>query len=214
MKIIVPIEGEQYSEYIQRILNARINLREQDSYQERHHIIPKCLGGSNEDSNLVWLYAQEHYYAHKLLALENPDNQGLQYAWWMMSHQNNYFVTQEEYSEVRRRFSEIHSNREVSSETREKLSKLHKGKHLGPDHWNYGRHRSQKTKEQISQSRMGKYTGAENPNAKKVMCNETQEVFPTLKDAASAFGVSLAAISNNCHGHSKRVLNKYTFTIL
>lgn len=37
-------------------------------YVERHHIIPKWKGGSNSQSNLVWLTAREHYIAHVLLA--------------------------------------------------------------------------------------------------------------------------------------------------
>ena len=34
------------------------------------------MNGSNDEDNLVYLYAQEHYYAHKLLAIENPKNNG------------------------------------------------------------------------------------------------------------------------------------------
>lgn len=37
-------------------------------YTERHHIIPKSLGGSNEISNLVDLTAREHFIAHLLLS--------------------------------------------------------------------------------------------------------------------------------------------------
>ena len=36
-------------------------------YCECHHIIPKSLGGSNDDENLVNLTAKEHYFAHELL---------------------------------------------------------------------------------------------------------------------------------------------------
>jgi len=39
-----------------------------DGYKERHHIIPKSLGGSNDSSNLVDLTAREHFIAHFLLA--------------------------------------------------------------------------------------------------------------------------------------------------
>ena len=35
------------------------------------------MGGTNDSSNLIYLYAQEHYYAHKLLAYENPHEKGL-----------------------------------------------------------------------------------------------------------------------------------------
>lgn len=36
-------------------------------YTEKHHIIPKSLGGTNEQSNLVKLSAREHYICHVLL---------------------------------------------------------------------------------------------------------------------------------------------------
>jgi len=39
-----------------------------DGYVERHHILPKALGGSDDSSNLVALTAREHFIAHVLLA--------------------------------------------------------------------------------------------------------------------------------------------------
>ena len=38
-----------------------------DVYYEKHHIIPKSVGGSNSPDNLVLLTAREHYIAHLLL---------------------------------------------------------------------------------------------------------------------------------------------------
>jgi len=38
-----------------------------DMYVEKHHIIPKSLGGSNDKSNLVKLTAKEHFLCHRLL---------------------------------------------------------------------------------------------------------------------------------------------------
>ena len=38
-----------------------------NDYYELHHIIPKCLGGTNSADNLVLLTAREHYIAHLLL---------------------------------------------------------------------------------------------------------------------------------------------------
>lgn len=38
--------------------------------KERHHIIPRCVGGTDDKSNLVDLTAREHYFAHLLLAKE------------------------------------------------------------------------------------------------------------------------------------------------
>ena len=36
-------------------------------YYENHHIIPKCLKGSNNKENLVLLTPREHFIAHLLL---------------------------------------------------------------------------------------------------------------------------------------------------
>ena len=34
---------------------------------ERHHIVPKCMGGSNKQDNVVRLSDREHYICHRLL---------------------------------------------------------------------------------------------------------------------------------------------------
>lgn len=42
------------------------------------------MGGTNDEENLIDLFAQEHFIAHRLLTEENPDNEKLVYAWWCM----------------------------------------------------------------------------------------------------------------------------------
>jgi hypothetical protein len=37
-------------------------------YYERHHIVPRCMGGGDEDENLIYLTAEDHFMAHALLA--------------------------------------------------------------------------------------------------------------------------------------------------
>lgn len=54
-------------------------------YFERHHIIPKCLGGSDNLENLVDLFPEEHFVAHQLLVKIYPDNLKLVYATHMMT---------------------------------------------------------------------------------------------------------------------------------
>lgn len=41
-------------------------------YYEKHHIVPKAYGGSNDGTNLVKLTAREHYLAHWLLTKVYP----------------------------------------------------------------------------------------------------------------------------------------------
>lgn len=42
-------------------------------YCEIHHIIPRCIGGSDDEANKIALTAREHYIAHLLLRRMHPD---------------------------------------------------------------------------------------------------------------------------------------------
>lgn len=55
----------------------RARTRSLACYTERHHVVPRCLKGSNAASNIVRLTAEEHYLAHQLLAKIHPDHLGL-----------------------------------------------------------------------------------------------------------------------------------------
>lgn len=68
-----------YDQLIIRGKNRRLN-----EYKEKHHIIPRCLGGSDDANNLVFLTPEEHYVAHQLLIKIYPDNVKLIYAAAMM----------------------------------------------------------------------------------------------------------------------------------
>lgn len=37
-------------------------------YYESHHILPRCMGGGDEEENLIYLTAEDHFMAHVLLA--------------------------------------------------------------------------------------------------------------------------------------------------
>lgn len=56
----------------------------EEVYTEKHHIIPKHCGGSDEDSNLVVLTYRQHTFAHRLLwkAFGYPQDR---LAWKLMS---------------------------------------------------------------------------------------------------------------------------------
>lgn len=69
-----------YYSIINKARPRGINKRNIDGYYEWHHIIPKCLGGSNNNDNYVLLTAREHFIAHILLHKIYPDNNGLLYA--------------------------------------------------------------------------------------------------------------------------------------
>lgn len=64
---------EQYYDIINRAIDkvpqnsTRKEAKKILGYTERHHIIPKSLGGTDDCSNLVWLTAEEHLQVHLLL---------------------------------------------------------------------------------------------------------------------------------------------------
>jgi len=77
----------------QRIYNELINhrkIKSPDGYYEKHHIIPKCLGGTDDLNNIVKLSAREHFFAHALLCKIYPTNPKVFYAFRIMSAKNAY----------------------------------------------------------------------------------------------------------------------------
>lgn len=48
-------------------LIVRSKIRILTGYTEKHHILPKCMGGDNSKHNIVRLTPEEHYVAHQLL---------------------------------------------------------------------------------------------------------------------------------------------------
>ena len=82
-------------------LISRAQTRTLSEYSERHHIVPKCMGGSNKKENLVRLTPEEHYVAHQLLVKIYPGNCGLIYATNMMTVKR---PTNKTYGWLRRKF--------------------------------------------------------------------------------------------------------------
>ena len=89
------------------LLIERARNRTLDCYVERHHIIPKCLGGLDARSNIVALTAEEHYLAHQLLVKMYPKNSKLVYAAIMMSGKfNEHRLNNKSYGWIKRKHSE------------------------------------------------------------------------------------------------------------
>ena len=63
----------------------RAQRRQLKGYNEKHHIIPKCIGGTNNKDNIVKLTAREHFLCHLLLVEIYPNEPKLKYALWLMS---------------------------------------------------------------------------------------------------------------------------------
>lgn len=70
------------------IAKARIRVVPKGVYIERHHIVPRSEGGTNDKSNIVELYPREHFVAHWLLYRESQ-TVARSYAFNMMSCDRN-----------------------------------------------------------------------------------------------------------------------------
>ena len=76
-------------------------------YTEKHHIIPKCIGGNDCKNNLVMLTPEEHYLAHQLLVKIYPNNTKLVFAAKMMSVGHIGRRRNKLYGWLRRKCSEV-----------------------------------------------------------------------------------------------------------
>jgi len=105
------------NEYYQ-IIDQRIG-KTREGYMEKHHIIPKSLGGNNTKSNIVWLTAKDHFRCHQLLtSMTEGENKSKMWSglWRMMNKQSrsqhrDHTFTPEEYEEARINHSINHSKR-------------------------------------------------------------------------------------------------------
>lgn len=61
-------------------LIERARLRTLEGYGENHHILPRCMGGSDEKENIARLTGREHFVAHVLLVKIYPKEHKLIYA--------------------------------------------------------------------------------------------------------------------------------------
>jgi len=114
---------KHYDTLIERARNRHL-----EGYSETHHILPRCLGGNNEDANLVKLTAEEHYVAHLLLCKMYPTNGRLAFAANMMSNSNsNLKRNNKSYTWVRKKMADHmrHNNPNAGGISRREYVKKH-----------------------------------------------------------------------------------------
>lgn len=76
----------QFSRWYFALIESRQGMHRPDTYLEKHHIIPRSLGGSESRDNIVQLSPREHFIAHLLLTrmCEGADLRRMQFALNMM----------------------------------------------------------------------------------------------------------------------------------
>ncbi len=147
-----------YQKHYDSLIN-KARLRTLEEYVEEHHIIPRCLGGTNDKSNLVALTYREHFIAHWLLCKLHPNNSKLKLAFRNMVYtgKNKRIVSGWMFETVKRHirdnFIPWNKGKRVgarSEEAKLKTSetlKAHWAKHghnrKGVEPWNKGKQNSQ-----------------------------------------------------------------------
>lgn len=156
-----------YQQHYDNLMN-RAKDRNLTGYSERHHILPRCLGGGNEAENLVRLTAEEHYVAHQLLVKIHPGNHRLIWAAMAMTNgTKNHQRSNKVHGWLRRKFSamlsERHKGRVMSDESKAKMSKARIGKKTQPH--------SDETKAKMSVASLGKPKS----EAHKLACSKARK---------------------------------------
>ena len=175
-----------YNTLIERAKNRLL-----ECYTERHHIVPRCMGGSDDADNIVDLTAEEHYVAHQLLVKMHPGNRKLVYAMAAMANMdatgkriNNrlYGWTKRKLSEAQsarrigKSYEELYGCEEKAEEAKRKKSIAMTGLKRGPQ--------SKEHVAKLSAARKGRK--APNKGQKGIYAwysNNTEEQYMKIKDA-------------------------------
>ena len=111
-----------YDQIIQRSKSRGLDKKKLEGYFEKHHIIPKCMGGLNQNDNYALLTAREHYLAHWLLWKTDKSNHKLLLAYDYITRPNKKFqsrtkITARQYSFIKESYSLVN----FSDEHRKKM---------------------------------------------------------------------------------------------
>jgi len=118
---------KHYTNLIKKAINRKLN---KNGYYEKHHIIPKCWGGSDKKENIIELTAREHYVAHWLLYRMRPHSNGSSFAFWKMTFpgskyvERTYHISSRAYQEAKEAMAE--SNRKINTGRKVKEEHLYK----------------------------------------------------------------------------------------
>lgn len=169
-----------YKMHYDRLIETRLNRAKVSSeYYEKHHIIPRCLGGKDTEDNLVFLTAREHFIAHWLLfkSANNPNEifkLGKAFRYMsLVDERTQRTIKSHQYEAARKASSEAQKNAIISTETREKISKALKGKKRSPD-----------TIKKMVEARRGKSLTEEHKQKLSVSCKKYTPTKETLEKIA------------------------------
>lgn len=137
-----------YDQIIEKARNRVI-----EGYSENHHIIPKCMGGSDYKDNIVSLTAREHYICHHILHNLYPDNNKLFYAFRTMCKMRNKY--QDRDVKINSRMFE-YLRIEHSKRLKDGLSPFINMKQDGESNGMFGKKHTEESRKKMSETRKGR----------------------------------------------------------
>lgn len=161
-----------YQLHYDNLIN-RAKSRKIDGYVEIHHVVPRCVGGTDEIKNMAALTPEEHLVAHLLLVKTHPGNNKIIYAANMMTmNPHGQRSNNKRFGWFRRLFaiasSNMNTGKKLSLETRTKIGIAQAGKqksadhnrknseaHLGEKNCMFGKKRTEEAKAKTSKSLTG-----------------------------------------------------------
>ena len=143
----------KYSRWYYQIIDRAKSREKIEGYFEKHHIIPKSLGGSNSTENLVRLTAREHFICHWLLTrmISGLNLIKMKRAMWRMlmvgaDFQKRYIPNSKTYEVLRLQYGSLRKGVVTSLETKQKISIANTGNIA----WNKGIARTDEEKIKLS----------------------------------------------------------------
>jgi len=134
-------------------------------YFEKHHIVPRCMNGTDDIENIVKLFPEEHYIAHQLLVKMYPTNPKLVYALIIMTgKRENISRNNKMYGWLKKRVSIAKTGKKYSEESKQKMSDAARKR----------KPMSEETRKKMSLSRTGKSKGPMSAEQKKKISNTKQ----------------------------------------
>jgi hypothetical protein len=107
----------------------RAQTRKLEGHVEKHHIVPKCIGGLDEKENIVELTAREHFLCHMLLCEIHPQEYKLKHALFLMAigkqkvKEKTYVIGSRVYERLKEEYSAMLTGKKQSQDTKNKKSK-------------------------------------------------------------------------------------------
>lgn len=151
-----------YNQLIDKCIQMESEGYPDDMYTEVHHILPKCMGGTNDKSNLVRMPVRYHIVAHLLLSKIYINNNKLICAAFLMININNTIISSRVAAQVREAFINSRIGTHHSEETKKKMSESQ----LGEKNHMYHREFTFEERQAISE-RVKKRYETESPEERK-----------------------------------------------